>query len=109
MEAGNSEYEVLNPWADVDPRPLSGLSPRVADVAGKTIGLLFNYKLAARPILSVVEEKLKQRYPEIKTKWRMTRGADLLREYKDPEQDAKDPVLQDWAKGVDAVIAAVGD
>jgi len=109
MKAGNCEYEVLNPWADVDPRSLSGLSPRVTDVAEKTIGLLFNYKLAARPILSVVEEKLKRRYPKIKTKWYMTRGAAVLRETLDPEQDAKDLVLQDWAKGVDAVIAAVGD
>ena len=109
MKTGNYEYGVLNPWADVNPRPLSGLSPRVADIAGKTIGLLFNYKLAARPILSVVEEKLKQRYPKIKTKWYITRGAAVSREYLDPEQDAKDPILQDWAKGVDAVIAAVGD
>lgn len=109
MKTVNHEYEVLNPWADVKTRPLSGLSPRVADIAGKTIGLLFNYKLAARPILSVVEERLKQRYPTIKTKWCITRGADVVREHLDPEQDAKDPILQDWAKGVDAVIAAVGD
>ena len=60
-------YEALNPWADVEPIAMRGLSPRVKDLTGKTIGLLANAKTAAQPILTVVEEKLKARYPGIKT------------------------------------------
>ena len=35
----NGQYEVLNPWAEVDPIPLKGIAPRVADLTGKTMGL----------------------------------------------------------------------
>jgi len=42
MKGTNYQYEVLNPWADLDPVPLRGISPRVTDLAGKTIGLFRN-------------------------------------------------------------------
>jgi len=56
----NGQYEVLNPWAEADPVPLRGISPRVKSLDGKTIGLLENLKPAARSILTVLEEKLKR-------------------------------------------------
>lgn len=100
------EYEVLNPWAEVDPIPLSGISPRVKDLAGKTIGLYAMIsKVASRPILTVVEQKLKERFPTMKLSWFLhdryrVGGFDLA------ENKAR---LEEWLKGVDTVIAAVGD
>ena len=57
----NGQYEVLSPWAEVDPVQLRGISPRVTDLGGKTIGLFINHKGAAPPIQAVVEAKLKER------------------------------------------------
>jgi len=45
---GQNQYEVLSPWADADSTPLKRLSPRVTDLSDKTIGLLYNWKIAAR-------------------------------------------------------------
>jgi len=53
-------YEVLSPWAEADPIPLKGLSPRLDDLAGKKIGLLCNNKRAAPLILNVTERILKE-------------------------------------------------
>jgi hypothetical protein len=98
----NSQYEVLSPWAEADPIPLKGLTaPRVTDLASKKIGLLINDKRAAPPVRAVVERKLKERFPTLKTSW----------------YDAKGPVLQGkvvpeyeaWLKTVDAVVLFVGD
>jgi len=103
------QYEVLNPWADANPPPLRGLSPRVSDLAGKTVGLLFNFKVATRPILTVVERELKQRYPTVKTSWYETRPLPVWLENLSHEQDPDDQKFREWANGVDAVVAAVGD
>jgi len=100
----NGQYEVLNPWAEADPIPLRGISPRVTDLTGKTIGLLHNLKPAARPILTVLEEKLKGKLPASKFSWyalKATHGVEIER-----DTQAK---FKEWVKGVDAVIAAVGD
>lgn len=43
-------YEVLSPWADVDPIPLKGNSPWVTDLKSKTIGLYSYYKLCGAVI-----------------------------------------------------------
>ena len=62
----NAEYGVLSPWAEVDEVLLKAISPRVTDIAGKTIGLFADYKRAAQPILNAVERMLEQRFPEVK-------------------------------------------
>jgi hypothetical protein len=102
MTDKNGSYEVLSPWAEADPIPLKGLTaPRITDPAGKKIGLLINDKRAAPPIRTVVERKLKERFPTIQTSC----------------YDAKGPVLQgkvvpeyeSWLKSVDAVVLFVGD
>lgn len=96
------EYEVLNPWAEADPVPLSGIVPRVANLAGKKIGLFRNIKAAAGPILTVVEKKLKERFPTCETSWYMEeRGARVA--------ETPKAGFEEWVKGVDAVVAAVGD
>ena len=100
----NEQYEVLNPWAEAEPVPLRGISPRVTDLAGKTIGLFVGWKIASKPILSVVESKLKERFPTSKYSWYLekeTHGVDI-----EGEDKAR---FEEWVKGIDAAIAAVGD
>jgi hypothetical protein len=104
----NVVYEAIGPWADVDPIPLRGLTPRLKDMAGKTIGLLANAKTAAQPILTVVEEKLKARYPGIKTV-RWTGSYSTVSGNLGREQDEVSPKFRDFVNGVDAVVAAIGD
>jgi hypothetical protein len=98
------QYEVLSPWAEADPIPLRGISPRAETLAGKKIGLFANFKRAARPILAEVEKRLKERYPDIQTSLFDSRGNNVL----ETETENKDK-FEAWAKGVDAVVGAVGD
>jgi hypothetical protein len=104
-ENRNGEFEVLSPWADVDPVPLKGIAPRLKALAGKKIGLFVLSKPAARPILTVLEAKLKQRYPTCETSWY---GSNLpfTRMQIESENKAR---FEEWVSGVDAVIGAVGD
>lgn len=103
-DSSDFQYEVLNPWAEVDQMPLRGISPRVDTLAGKKIGLFANYKRAARPIQTVVARKLKERFPNCQT---------VLFDSHDPNVTETETKNRDrfeaWAKEVDAVIAAVGD
>jgi hypothetical protein len=111
--ASQSQFEVLSPWAEVDPVAIKGLSPRLTSLKGKTIGLLYNWKMAGVSIEKVVERKLKEIYPTIKTTWFFLpeRMCDLGAEkgdqaYLGVERKAE---LINWINGVDAVVAAVGD
>ena len=97
-------YEVLSPWSEADPIPLQGLSPRVDDLAGKKIGLLCNNKRAAPVILDVAERLLKEKYPTAETSYFYARTFSVS----SLERDRKDE-FDDWIKGLDAVIASVGD
>ena len=100
----NGQYEVLNPWAELDPVTLRGISPRLADLKGKTIGLFApDYKVASRPILTVVEQKLRERFPSLKFNWFLfPYNLDVTEtEYKEK--------FEEWVKGIDAAVAAVGD
>ena len=95
-------YEVLNPWAEVDPIPLKGISPRLTNLNGKRIGLFVNGKRASRPIMKVVERRLKERFPTAEFSYSAPSGNREIA----GDPDAK---LTEWVKGVDAVVAAVGD
>jgi hypothetical protein len=100
----NGQYEVLSPWAEVDPILLRGISPRVPDLAGKKIGLFKNFKEAGRKMLTVVERTLKERYPTSEFSWFDSIEPNVL----ETETENKTR-FEEWAKGVDAVVAAVGD
>lgn len=100
----NCVYEVLSPWAEADPVPLRGISPRLDDLAGKKIGLLCNNKRAAPLILEAAEGILKERYPSCETSWFRARTFSVS----SLEADRKGE-FDDWLKGLDAVVAAVGD
>jgi hypothetical protein len=119
MSTGRSidQYEVLSPWADADSKPKKGITPRVTNLEGKTIGLFENQKVSAKPILNAVEEKLKERFPTCKfsryvappdtgpgavSSKEPTAGKEqIASKYKDK--------FEEWLKGVDTVVAAVGD
>jgi hypothetical protein len=105
MSKSGGVYEVLSPWAEADPVPARGINPRVTSLAGKKIGLLSNAKRAARPILSVVEKRLKEKFPTAEISWYFTQFAVGPAEA-DTENKAR---YEDWLKGMDAVVAAVGD
>ncbi|MFH1651858.1 MAG: hypothetical protein ABID87_07165 [Chloroflexota bacterium] len=100
----NAQYEVLSPWADVDPVPLRGISPRLDDLTGKTIGLFSsNHKPASTPILKVVEKNLRERFPSLKFRWFFF---DYNLRLGETEEYGR---FQAWVKGIDAAVAAVGD
>lgn len=98
------QYEVLNPWAAIDPVPLKGISPRVNSMSGKKIGLFANYKRAAMPIAEALKRKLEARYPDSEfsiyhsDRWNVTEAETNNREK-----------FADWVEEVDAVVLAVGD
>jgi hypothetical protein len=102
----NGQYEVLSPWAEVEPVPLRGLTaPRLTDLAGKKIGLFASSKPISKRIMTAFEKKFKERFPTSETSWYVGEGswAVLQIETKNKER------YKEWVNGVDAVVAAVGD
>jgi hypothetical protein len=103
-KAQDIQFEVLSPWADVDPIPLRGISPRVQSLAGKKIGLFVNSKRAAMPIAESIDKRLKAMYPDIQTiVFHSTEPNVNEIETKNKEK------FTAWVRGIDAVIAVVGD
>ena len=103
----SAQYEVLNPWAEADEKAVpKGISPRLTDLEGKTIGLFSNSKAASLPILRVVEARLRERYPALKFSLFELVAGDLQAAETNPEDKAE---FEEWVKGVDAVVGAVGD
>jgi hypothetical protein len=104
IDQRSTEYEVLSPWADVDPVPLRGITSRPKDLAGKKIGLFLNEKRAAYLSLSAFEKELLQRIPSATTSWYKCTGHNI------PEMltDGK-ARFEAWVGSVDAVVLAVAD
>ena len=104
LDSSGIQYEVLSPWGDVDPKPLKGISPRLANLSGKKIGLFANYKRAALPIAESLQKRLQSMYPDSKitiyhsNQWNVTEIETGNRE-----------LFKKWAEGNDAVILLVGD
>ncbi|MBI2858831.1 MAG: hypothetical protein HYX90_07115 [Chloroflexi bacterium] len=99
-----NDYAVLNPWAETDPVGFRQISPRMPDLAGKTVGLFSEqYKIGADLMLSVVEQKLKQRFPTSKFSW-----FECHKNVEMAESGDKDR-FDDWIKGIDVAVSAVGD
>jgi hypothetical protein len=104
LDTKAASYEVLSPWAEADPIPLNGLSPRLGKLDGKKIGLLQNNKRAAALILQVTETLLKQKYPNIQISRFQGRSFSVSSLEKDRVDD-----FNKWIDGLDAVVAAVAD
>lgn len=98
------EYAVLSPWADIKPVQFCGISPRLTDLEGKTIGLLGYFKKWARPILNVIEEKIHEKYPTAAFSYYVysEHNSEIL------NSPHKDEFIE-WVRGVDGVISAYGD
>jgi hypothetical protein len=98
------QYEVLSPWADAEPVPLRGISPRLASLEGKKIGIFRNFKQAAKPYAAVMAQKLKEHYPTSQVSIYESNGANALEA--ETENKAK---FEAWANGVDAAISLFGN
>jgi hypothetical protein len=105
MEMANDNFEVLSPWADVDPVIPKPLAPRVGELEGKTIGLFSNDKRAAQPLMDHLEKRLKERISGIK----VTRFGNMRPNLPIIEQPDVLPRFDQWIKSVDTVAAAYGD
>jgi hypothetical protein len=103
-KASEIQFEVLSPWADVDPIPLRGISPRLQTLAGKKIGIFVNPKRAAMPIAESIMKRLGAMYPDVQTIVYRSNGANV----NEIETNNKEKFTA-WVKGIDAVIAVVGD
>jgi hypothetical protein len=102
----DSQFEVVNPWAEVDPIQFRGLTAaRLTDLAGKKIGLFASSKPISKRIMTAVEAKLKARFPTVETSWYVGEGSWAVLQIETERREK----YKDWVKGVDAVIAAVGD
>ena len=104
IDQRGTDYEVLSPWAEVDPVPLRGITPRTADLAGKKIGLFLNEKRAAHLTLSAFERELLERYPGATTSWYKCTGHNIPEAL--TEGKAK---FEAWVGTVDAVVLSVAD
>lgn len=103
---GQSQNEVLSPWAEVDPISFRGLTaPRLTDLAGKKIGLFASSKPISKRIMMAVEGKLKERFPTSETSWYIGEGSWAVIQLETQNKER----YKEWVNGVDAVIAAVGD
>ena len=99
-----TQFEVLSPWADVDPIPLRGISPRLQSLSGKKIGLFVNPKRAAMPIAESIQKRLGAMYPDVQISMFHSTTPNVNEiETKNKEK------FTAWAKGIDAAIAVVGD
>lgn len=97
-------YDVMSPWAEVDPVPLEGINPRLPELRGRRIGLFHNGKVAGKPINDAVEAELRSRFGDEISIERFGRTANL--EVAETSDRAR---YEEWVKEVDAVIHAVGD
>jgi len=101
----NNQYEVLSPWAEVDPIPLKGITPRLTDINGKKIGMFCNSKAASKPTLAIVARKLKERFPTTELSWYAATETFTTLQMVGNDKDR----FITWVKSVDAVIGAIGD
>lgn len=94
---------LIDPTSEADESERKPLSDRVDSLDGKTIGLYDNGKPAAEPLLTAVQEKLAERYPNAKFEWY---HVPFLNDIKDEDVQAD---VVEWAEGVDTAIGAIGD
>jgi hypothetical protein len=103
-KASEGQYEVLNPWAEVDPIPLRGISPRIESLAGKKIGLFANFKRAAVPVAESVEKRLGGMYTDAS----FSTYHSTLPNVNEAETKNGDKFIA-WVKSVDTIVAVVAD
>jgi hypothetical protein len=94
---GAVTLEVLNPRGEIVPPPTLAPAPRVADLAGKKIGIYWNHKAGGNLFLDVIEKLLKEKYPTA-----------ILSRYEGPF-DLGEAMAAKVSREADAFIYGVGD
>ena len=97
MSEETVELKLLNPRGEIEPPPTFVPAPRVADLAGKKIGLYSNGKQGMDNFYAVLEELLKKKYPTATSV--LLTGAFEIR---DEEAEA-------WKNKIDTFVYGVGD
>jgi hypothetical protein len=95
--AAQVKMTVLNPRGEITLPPVTPLSARLSEFAGKKIGLYWNEKAGGNHFWNQVEQQLKAKLP----------GATVLR-YQGAF-DLKDELAQKLARETDAFLYGVGD
>jgi hypothetical protein len=95
--AASVTLELLTPRGEIPLPPTFVPSPRVAELAGQTIGIFWNGKQGGNNFWDVIEELLKEKFPTAK----------ILR-FKGPF-DLGEKMAGNLAKEVDVFIYGVGD
>ncbi len=95
----------LSPWSEVDTSELSGLSPRLDTLEGKTIGMFGDFMILATQMLKAVEKELHKRYPTARFSYIQYKAETVMIE-RDP--DFK-PAFDQWAKDVDCILSFYGN
>ncbi len=93
----NITLKVLNPRNELQPGPVYGISPRVAELEGKRVGLYWNGKPDGDYFWDTIEGLLKERFPTAS-----------IRRYNGPGDLGK-AVADKVAKEVDTLMYGVGD
>ena len=98
------DYTVLSPWGEVDTSQLSGLSPRLDQLNGKTIGMYADLFMVGIHMQENIERELRRRYPDIKVKY--------IRYPIETKRIADDPAFKAefdaWAGDCDAILSLYG-
>jgi hypothetical protein len=96
-------FEVLSPYANVDPPPAKLINERVPNLSGKIIGLFVNMKSAAQPLMEEIQKQIAVKFPTANFSTFNHRENNSIAG--GPQEDA----YNQWIKGVDVVITDVGD
>ena len=95
---------MYDPVADAEGTERKSIASRIGSLDGKRIGLFDNGKPAAEPLLEVVEERLRAKYPDVTIE---RYAVDHLNRIKNDEELAS---IEAWAdEELDACIGAIGD
>lgn len=58
----------MSPWAEVDTTNIVKMAPYPETPSGKTVGMLFHFKIHSPVMLQEVEKELLRRIPDVKFK-----------------------------------------
>jgi hypothetical protein len=98
-------YEVLNPWAEIEPIAPTGLLPRVTNLDGKTVGIFSYFKPWGPVIMKEIEKQLQERFPKTKFSY-FYFYMHMVEIAKDKENKE---AFEEWLQGVDTVVTGHGD
>ena len=96
------EYTVLSPWAEQNASNRVGLSPRVSDLNGKTIGMNGHFMNYSMFILEEIEKAIAKRYPGAKFSYIQYKHGDQRIE----RDDEFESVYREWVSKVDCIVQA---